>query len=103
MNEDIKIHYAILQDIFGDEFLDTIEEARVAALFTLAFTLGDKFKSWTNTIGLLKTKKWKEAAEIVKGSKWAGDVDPLHRESVGRDDRIVFMLKEGRFDEYYRI
>lgn len=103
LEDDAKKHYQILRDIFGDQFLESIEEARVAALLSLAFTMGEGFRNWTNTIELIKKEQWDEVAEIVKKSKWALDVDPKKREQQGRDDRVAFMLREGTYDAYYKI
>lgn len=103
LEDDARKHYQILRDIFGDQFLESIEEARVAALLSLAFTMGEGFKNWKNTIELIKNQEWERVAEIVLGSKWALDVDPKKREQQGRDDRVAFMLREGTYDAYYKI
>ena len=101
--QDLQAHVMFTQGIFGLEFFQSIGAVRQAALVSLAFNLGINLLKFTQTIPLIKQGKWQEACENLSKSKWAKDVDPYQRIGQGRDDRIIYMLKTGRFAPEYDI
>ncbi len=102
--EDVEVHWQDACEIFGESWLNNQTPARQAAILTLVYTLGErKIQSFIHTIPAIKAEKWALAAELLLKTKWASDVDPKQRPDEGRDDRIAFMLREGRFHEEYQI
>ncbi len=103
LENDIIAHLDLTIRVFGKEFFNSLDEARQVGLFSLAFNLGNNIYSFRNTIGLIKEKRWTEAANNLRASKWARDVDPRNRPGLGRDDRVVAMIEFGVFDKAYNI
>lgn len=102
LDEDIEQAVADACAILGAEAWSTMNDARKIATISLLFTLGGpKFAKFHDTIAAIQRGDWNAAAAGVKDSKWARDVDPRERPDVGRDDRVAFMLKEGRLHENY--
>ena len=90
--------------IFGQEFFNSLEIGRKAAILILCFTLGKvKLLKFTETVPAIKAKEWDKAAELIKNTKWALDVDPRQRLGKGRDDRVSYMLRTGLIDKEYQI
>lgn len=104
LTEQVEICIKELIEIFGSDDFYSWEEARQVALVSLIYTLGKtKFLGFKNTIDAIKVKDWYDAGQHVKDSKWARDVDPRLRDGIGRDDRIIFMITEGKYHEEYQI
>lgn len=88
----------------GNLFFDTIPPARQMALVTLTFTLGrNKFLLFEETIDLMKKSDWDAVANHILKSKWSKDVDPHQSPGEGRDDRIAYMFRTGKFHPDYKI
>lgn len=103
LEDDIIIHLDLTIRVFGKDFFNSLDKARQVGLFSLAFNLGNNIYSFKNTIGLIKEKRWTEAANNLRASKWARDVDPRNRIGLGRDDRVIAMIEFGVFDKAYKI
>lgn len=104
LKEDILSHWSEACDIFGNEWLCSQEDARQVAIFSLVFNLGAvKLSTFIHTVPAIKGERWEEAANLLLKTKWAKDVDPKQITGKGRDDRIAFMLREGKFPDEYRI
>jgi len=74
--------------IFPD--LDAYSQNRQCALISLAFNMGEsRFRSFTETIPLIRVGKWDQAADHIKASAWATQVQPSRR------DRIVKQIRNG--------
>lgn len=90
--------------IFGIEKFNAWAEARRVAVVSMMYTMGiTRFKTFINMIAAIDRNDWLTASHSAKHSKWARDVDPKQREGVGRDDRIAFMMKEGKYDPAYSL
>jgi lysozyme len=90
-------------ELFGEQF-HSFSEARKCALIGLTFNLGlSKFSKFKNTIKAIKENAWQEAADHLRQSLWAKQVDPKNRLNSGRDDRIIHAIKTGCFHEEYNI
>jgi lysozyme len=103
LDEDIEIHLDLVVRVFGKEFFNSVEVARQVGLFSLVFNMGPNIYSFKNTIGLIKERRWTEAANNLRASKWARDVDPKNRAGIGRDDRVIAMIEFGIFDKAYQL
>lgn len=103
LNRDIEIHLDLTVRVFGKQFFNSLDEVRQVGLFSLAFNMGARIYTFKETIGLIKQSRWGEAANNLRVSKWARDVDPKQREGIGRDDRIIAMIEFGIFDKAYNI
>lgn len=100
--EDFFKAVAAARVVLGAEFYDTQNLPRQIAIATLTFTLGQAgFAKFHETIAAMKAGDWGKAADRILATKWSRDVDPRQRINKGRDDRIAFMLKEGKFHEEY--
>ncbi len=116
---DLRISKATLEQMFEEDFWEAVEAARAIlgaefydaqnlprqiAIATLTFTLGQAgFAKFDGTIAAIKSGDWNEAARRILAAKWSKDVDPPQRLNKGRDDRIAFMLKEGKFHPEYKV
>ncbi len=92
--------------IFGEEYFYSLSEARQNAIINLIFNMGEGnlekgFRSFTETIPLMKKGLWHVAAINLSKSLWARDVDPRQRPDQGRDDRIVYMIETGEYHPEY--
>lgn len=88
----------------GSLFFDSLSEARQLALTILTFTLGrNKFLKFEETIDAIKREDWYWVSEHILLTKWAKDVDPKQRKDLGRDDRVAYMFKTGKFHPDYGI
>lgn len=103
LDRDIEIHLDLTIRVFGKGFFNSLDEVRQVGLFCLAFNMGARIYTFKETIGLIKQSRWAEAANNLRVSKWARDVDPRQREGIGRDDRIIKMIEFGTLDEAYKI
>jgi len=104
LQEDIEKHYKEACMIFGREWLEAQLVGRQLAILTLVFTLGrTRLSAFHQTVPAIRRGQWDEAAELLKLTKWASDVDPLHREGEGRDDRICYMLRTGEIHADYKV
>lgn len=101
LQHDMKSHWQIAVDIFGDEYLQALPVGRQCAIMALCFNLGSKFKTWTNTIALIKDGQWARVADLLLAYKWAKDVDPRQRKGQGRDDRVSYMFRTGELHPEY--
>lgn len=101
LKEDIEAHLSYVQGVFGLQFFNSLDIVRQVALLSLGFNLGVNLLQFKNTIELIKQRKWGEACVNLAKSKWAKDVDPKQITGKGRDDRIIYMLKEGKFPQEY--
>lgn len=103
LESDIEIHLTFIRHIFGTEFFDSLTVARQVALLSLGFNMGMNLLKFKHTIELIKDRNWETAAYNLGMSKWAHDVDPRQRKGVGRDDRVIEMLRTGIFPLDYGI
>lgn len=104
LHEDICTHWQDTVQIFGKEFLEKQTEARQLALLSLVFSLGKaSLMKFIHTLPAIKNEQWDKAADLLLNTKWARDVDPKQIENQGRDDRIAFMIREGKFHEDYKL
>lgn len=104
LREDLEVAWQDACEIFGEDFLAGISQARQVACLSLAYSLGRaKLQTFHQTIPAIIHGQWQQAAQFLKASKWASDVDPKRIEGQGRDDRIAKMLKTGDFDEAYNL
>lgn len=88
----------------GSVLFDSISEARQMALTILTFTLGrNKFLKFEETIDAIKREDWYWVSEHILLTKWAKDVDPKQRKDLGRDDRVAYMFKTGKFHPDYGV
>lgn len=92
--------------IFTEEYFYSLSEARQNAIINLIFNMGEGnlekgFRSFTETIPLMKKGLWHLAAINLSKSLWARDVDPRQRPNQGRDDRIVYMIETGEYHPEY--
>jgi len=102
LEKDIAKHWHEACEIFGEEWLLNQQPGRQAAILSLVFNLGAaKLKTFTQTLPAIKAENWDRAAGLLRGTKWARDVDPKQRQNEGRDDRIAEMLRSGDFHAYY--
>lgn len=102
-DEDLEVHLDLTIRVFGKEFFNSLDTARQVGLFCLAFNMGMRIYSFNHTIELIKQSEWTEAANNLRASKWARDVDPKNRHGIGRDDRVIGMIEFGTFDKAYNI
>lgn len=104
LDEKLNIHFRDACEIFGQDFFLQLEPARQVAIVSIIYTVGkSRFLRFKDTIYCISMKDWEGAAKNLLDSKWAHDVDPRDIPDKGRDDRIAFMLREGRFHEEYHI
>lgn len=88
--------------IFGKDMVNSWTNARRAAMICLVFNLGeDGFREFKRTIKAISENRWEDAASHLKESLWARQVDPKQRPDEGRDDRIAYMIRTGRYHEEY--
>jgi lysozyme len=98
---DIANHLDDLHDDFGEAFYEALPRPRQMALLSLAFTMKrQSLESFVNLKAAALAGDWDKAAEEVLNSKWSKDVDPKQNPD-GRDNRVAFMLKTGRFHPDY--
>ena len=104
LREQIDICIKELIEIFGIDDFYSWQEPRQVALISMIYTLGkSRFLSFQKMIHAIKLAQWKAAANQCLMSKWAIDVDPQQRPGIGRDDRVAYMIREGKFHEIYKI
>lgn len=90
-----------LHNLYGEEFYESLPRPRQLALLSWAFTMSRRSQeTFVNFNRFVKAGDWDNAAREVLDSKWASDVDPRHTDH-GRDNRIAFMIKTGKFHEAY--
>ena len=83
------INKAFSQLVVALPFVSTLSETRQRALTNMAFNLGiNGLLGFKNTIVLLQTGKFDDAAKALLNSKWATQVG-------NRANRIALMIKEG--------
>lgn len=92
--------------IFTEEYFYSLSEARQNAIINLIFNMGEGnlekgFRSFVETIPLMKKGLWHVAAINLSKSLWARDVDPNQRPNKGRDDRIIYMIETGGYHPEY--
>lgn len=101
---DMKKHWSETVEIFGQDFLKSLDVVRQTALLSLVFNLGGtKLLKFHQTLPAIKAKNWKLAGELLRKSKWAKDVDPKQIPGQGRDDRIIAMLETGKLPSFYKL
>lgn len=104
LTSDIEKHWKYAVEIFGEDFLCELEDARKVAILSMLFTLGKSgFLQFKNAIAAIKEKDWNRAAAEIKDSKWSHDVDKYQRDGVGRDDRIASMFVTGKVHGEYKV
>ena len=83
------INKSFSQLVVALPFVSTLSETRQRALTNMAFNLGiNGLLGFKNTIVLLQTGKFDDAAKALLNSKWATQVG-------NRANRIALMIKEG--------
>lgn len=86
-NEDLIEASFAARDIFGGLFFEQISDNRRLAIINMIFNLGKSgFLSFRNTIQAMKEKRWRDAADGVRQSLYAGQVPR-------RAERIAKMLE----------
>lgn len=102
--EDLAIAIREARLVVGNIFFENLPAARQLALVSMLFTLGrDKFLKFDDTIDAMKRYDWDAVADHILNSKWARDVDPKIRIGIGRDDRIAYMFRTGKFHSDYGV
>ena len=102
--EDIEKTIKFAKDSVGEEFFEQLCEPRKIAILSMLFTLGpNKWEKFFETKEAIKACDWEEVSKRILQSKWAKDVDPKQRPDQGRDDRIAYMFKYGKFHPDYKI
>jgi len=86
LDSDIKEHLKLLDDNL--EWWRTMSENRQRVLANLAFNMGSKLLTFTNTLAAMKRGDYEAAADGMAQSKWATQVGP-------RATRLVQMMREG--------
>ena len=86
LDSDIKEHLKLLDDNL--EWWRSMSENRQRVLANMAFNMGSKLLSFTNTLAAMKRGDYEAAAEGMAQSKWAAQVGP-------RAARLALMMKEG--------
>lgn len=90
--------------VVGGLFFDSLEDARKIALISMLYTLGrNRFLKFEHAIEAIRNRDWESAASHILDSKWARDVDPHQVPGRGRDDRVAYMFRTGKFPEDYKI
>lgn len=91
-------------ELFGDGFFYALESPRRLAILTMFFTLGaEGFSKFHETIAAIKAEDWDTVSARILQTKWAKDVDPKQRKEEGRDDRVAYMFRTGRFHPDYGV
>ena len=103
LDEDINTALSDAFDIFTEEYFCSIEPPRQFAILNMLFMGKARFMGFKKMIEAILREDWERAAREAKDSKWASDVDPRRQENAGRDDRVAFMLREGKFHDYYSV
>jgi GH24 family phage-related lysozyme (muramidase) len=118
--ENLKLSQQVVDDIFfedlnrcsrearlvlGQVFFYQLSPARKMAILTLFFTMGaDKVvDQFDDTIEAIKREDWENVADRIPNWKWAKDVDPKQIPGKGRDDRVIYMFRTGKFHPDYNI
>lgn len=86
LDNDIREHLKLLDDNL--EWWRTMTENRQRVLANMAFNMGSKLLTFTNTLAAMKRGDYEAAADGMGQSKWAQQVGP-------RADRLVKMMREG--------
>jgi lysozyme len=86
LDSDIKEHLKLLDDNL--EWWRTMSENRQRVLANMAFNMGSKLLTFTNTLAAMKRGDYEVAADGMAQSKWATQVGP-------RAARLVLMMREG--------
>lgn len=86
--EDLDGTYAATKRIFPE--FDGYTLNRRSALLGMVFNMGEsRFRTFTETIPLIRSGKWDQAADHIKASAWASQVQPERR------DRVVKQIRNG--------
>lgn len=104
LQEQIEICISELVEIFGIDDFHCWQLPRQVALVSMIYNLGKpNFLGFRKMIQAIKLGQWLAASNECLKSQWADDVDPKQLAGIGRDDRIAFMLREGKFHDYYQV
>lgn len=104
MREKLQEAENIANKIFTKPLIATIAPARRAVILSLIYNMGEmRFRTFKHMIEAILSGDWDRAAEELRDSKWARDVDPKEISGQGRDDRLVSMLETGVYGEEYGI
>lgn len=105
LREDIDKAISVVNNIFGPSAREW-SAARSSSVISLAFNMGEGndqrgLRSFKKMIAAIKENRWDDAANELLDSNWAKQVDPKARPDEGRDDRLAYMLRTGKFHQYY--
>ena len=104
MREKIGEATKIATKIFGAGLLLSILPARRAVILSLIYNMGEmRFRTFKHMIEAIHALDWNRAAEELRDSKWAKQVDPKEISGQGRDDRLISMLETGEYSKEYGI
>lgn len=86
LDNDIREHLKLLDDNL--EWWRAMSENRQRVLANMAFNMGSKLLTFTNTLAAMKRGDYEAAADGMAQSKWAQQVGP-------RADRLIKLMREG--------
>lgn len=94
----------IADKIFSRALMSSLKPARRAVILSLIYNMGEmRFRTFRHMIEAIHGGDWNHAAEELRDSKWAKDVDPKEVSGQGRDDRLISMLETGEYSKEYGI